>query len=279
MVAIGPGGAYVIGMTRLAFLLVAFALPAGAQSLAVCGDLSASARDVAHHCRLALKKGRMNAQQEYAARLNLGDALLQLGREEEALEAFDAALAVNLTRVEAYIGRAGALEALGRRGDALRDWDRALKMAPESVDIRMGRGAFFLRGRDLEAAIGAFDEALARDPEAADALYNRGLALMRLGRPDLAERDFSALLRLNPSDAAAYLNRGLARDEATPGGALADFDRAADLAPEWGAPWYYSGRLLDRLGRRAEANRRLRRAFELGVNDPWLLRRIQELGG
>ena len=70
-----------------------------------------------------------------------------------------------------------------------------------------------------------------------------------------------------------------ARTGVDDGGAIADFDQAAKLSPTWAAPWFLSGRIMDRIGRTSDANQRFRRAFELGYNDPWLLNRIQSLGG
>ncbi|MEX2520865.1 MAG: hypothetical protein WD969_16220, partial [Paracoccaceae bacterium] len=115
--------------------------PAEAQdgSLARCGALSAPAAEVVLHCRRALSQGGLREQQKFAAGLNLGDALLGLGRSSEALEAFNAAAALGLERVELYIGRANAREALGQRLEAARDLDKALALAPSSADVRMAR--------------------------------------------------------------------------------------------------------------------------------------------
>jgi len=47
-----------------------------------------------------------------------GKALLALGRNEEALEAFRQALEINPTRVEAWKGKGDSQKALGRARDA-----------------------------------------------------------------------------------------------------------------------------------------------------------------
>lgn len=272
-----------IFLPALAVLVSAVFAPEPSQaqdgSLARCGALSAPAAEVVLHCRRAISNGGLRQQQEFAAGLNLGDALLSLGRPGEALGAFEAASALGLERVELYIGRASAHEALGQRLEAARDLDKALALAPSSTDVRLARGAFFLRIGQSAAALEEFDAAIARDGQDADARFNRGLTLIALGRNDAAVADFTAVLRDYPNDAGAYHQRGRAREGRDNAGALADYDRAAELSPEWAAPRFQGGVLLDQLGRREEANNRFRRAFELGFKDPWLLKRIRELGG
>ena len=254
------------------------ALQAADGSLALCGNLSAKAADVVLHCRRALE-GDLSRGDAEAARLNLGDALIATGRPSLALDAYNEAEREGSRRVELYIGRASALEAMDRRAEAAADWRRAVERAPRSFDARLGLGAFHLRGGAYGDALAAFDAALSIDGDDADARYNRGLTLLALDRKAEAEADFSRLLRDDPADAGAWHHRARARVGRDDRAALADFDEAIRLSPEWTAPWYLSGRLLDDNGRVEDANFRFRRAFELGANTPWLLNRIQSLGG
>lgn len=248
-------------------------------SLAVCGDLSAKASDVAFHCGRAIRSGSLSTEATFAAQLNLGDAMLELHKPAQALDAFDAAAATGLRRVELHVGRAMALEDLRRRSEAAESWRMALAAAPDSLDVRLGEGAFHLRGGDLRPALVAFDAALAIAPRDADALFNRGLTHIALNQMEAAVRDFSRLLEDAPSDAGAYHHRARAQTGWNDDAALRDFERASSLSPEWAAPWFLSGKILDRIGRADAANERFRRAFELGYQDPWLLERVRSLGG
>lgn len=277
------------GMNRkpVLFALAALSLslsapaPAAAQdgSLGVCGSLRAQVRDVIHHCRRALSRGGLTLEQEFGANLNLGDALMSAGQPAAARDAFIAAAATGMERVELYIGRADAEEALGDRKEAALQLDRALALAGRSKDVRLARGAFYLRIGQPEAAFEEFDAALKLDADDLDARYNRGLTLIALGRNDQAEADFSDVLRRDPNDSGAYYQRGRARDARNDSQALDDYDRAAELSPEWAAPYFAAGQFLDRNGQTEAANARFRRAFELGYKDPWLLKRIRSLGG
>lgn len=271
--------AAIFAAVSLDMTLVAGAASAQDGSLAVCGDLKARAGDVVHHCRRALNQGGLTDAQEFAASVNLGEALVSIGQPSQAVDAFNAAIALRRDRIEPLIGRANALEDMGRPGEAARDWLAALRLAPDSVDARIGKGAFHLRTNAPAAALKEFDAAVRLDPENIDARFNRGLAQLALGAASAAAADFSAVLAEYPTDAAAYFHRARARAAAGDGGALADYDRSIEYAPEWADPWYLSGRLLDARGETDAANRRFRRAFELGSKDPWLLQRITSLGG
>lgn len=253
--------------------------PAQASSLSVCADSGASAGEVAHHCKLSLRNGGLSDRQTVAVYVNLGYAELALGQTGQAVESFTEATRLNPRQVEAYIGRAKAYEDRRAFDAADQDWKSALGLASRSVDVRLGRGAYFLRQARHELALEEFTAALRIDPDEADARYNRGLTWLALDRMEEADRDFTRLLQDYPNDAGAYFNRARARAGRNDRAALADYAKASELSPGWASPWFFAGKLLDKLGREAEANRQFRRAFELGYQDPWLLQRIQKLGG
>ncbi len=253
--------------------------PVQAQSLSVCADSSASAGEVAHHCKLSLRNGGLSDRQIVGVYVNLGYAELALGQTGQAVESFTEAARLDPRQVEAYIGRAKAYEDRRAYDAADQDWKSALGLASRSVVVRLGRGAYFLRQGRNELALEEFTAALRIDPDEADARYNRGLTWLALNRMDEADRDFTRLLQDYPNDSGAYFNRARARAGRNDRAALADYAKASELSPGWASPWFFAGKLLDQLGREAEANRQFRRAFELGYQDPWLLQRIQSLGG
>ena len=62
------------------------------------------------------------------ARINLGNALAQLGRFDEALAQYDALLAVQPSHAETHLNRGSALAGLGRAEEAIAAFDRALAL-------------------------------------------------------------------------------------------------------------------------------------------------------
>lgn len=72
---------------------------------------------------------------------NLGLVRMELGKLEEALEAFRQALALDPCDVNALYNRAAALRALDRREDCLAALDRLLELAPGFAPARASRDA------------------------------------------------------------------------------------------------------------------------------------------
>ncbi|MEM1316599.1 MAG: hypothetical protein AAGI51_18725, partial [Pseudomonadota bacterium] len=60
---------------------------------------------------------------------------------------------------------------------------------------------------------------------------------------------------------------------------LRDMSRAIELAPRRADFYAFRGEVLEGMGRVADANRDYRRAFELGLQSPWLNQKIEALGG
>jgi len=74
-------------------------------------------------------------------------------------------------------------------------------------------------------------------------------------------------LRIDPNNAMSLVNKGadlvsLGRNQK----ALALYEKATEIKPDWAVPWYNKGMALQRLGRDNVAQEALARARELGYN-------------
>lgn len=103
------------------------------------------------------------------------------------------------------------------------------------ADERAAEAVILARTGQVEAALVHFEEALALDPENLRALYNAGLAALELGKPDTAEPYVRAFLRLKPDDAPGHV---------------------------------LLARLETARGEREAAYATIRKAVELGLDDP-----------
>lgn len=90
-----------------------------------------------------------------------GEALSMLGRHQEAIEAFDVALAARPDDAEALNGRAIARIALGQIDEANADWRRQLDLL---ADRAAARACVALRLADYEAALPQLESALVKEP-------------------------------------------------------------------------------------------------------------------
>ena len=138
-----------------------------------------------------------------------GNALYESGRYEEALAAYDRALALRPDDPTAHMNRGVALEDLGRHEEALAAHDRALALRPDYPNAHMNRGAALGELGRYEEALAASDRALALEPELPEAHNNRGIALRNLGRHEEA---------LTACDRALALRPDFSRGPRQPGG-------------------------------------------------------------
>ncbi|MGM0584981.1 MAG: tetratricopeptide repeat protein [Pseudomonadota bacterium] len=244
-----------------------------------CLKAEGGSTTLADRCRRALDWGGLSARQQAAAWTNIGVANTELGRDGDALEALDRAVAADPAFASARINRALARARRGQTEGALEDWSEAIDLRPKDPEPRAGRASLLLQSGEPEAALDDLDAALALDPESPDIHFNRGVALAELGRRDDAAQAFGRVIEFAPDDASAHLRRGLLFAEDDPERALRDLDAAIERAPRWAAAWATRGRLRERLGMREGAGDDYRRAFELGHQASWLNEKIEALGG
>ncbi len=174
-------------------------------------------------------------------------ALAELGRTEEALEAYDRALARGRDDPELLLGAAEFLVGVGGEDEPDRELvERALDLARrgERVARRAGDRGLAAELAYVEATglnqLGRAGEALERLalaeaelPDSVDVLVEKGFALYELSRFAEARRALERAVRLDPDDAWAQHTLGLvAEREGDAEEARRRFARARKLAPE-----------------------------------------------
>lgn len=171
------------------------------------------------------------------AHVNRGLALLSLQRREEAVAAFGAALALNGDFAPALKYRGDTLSELGRFDEAIADFDRLLALTPGDVSTLNNRGLALIELKRIDEALASFDRALALAPDLPEIVNSRGTALRAMGRPEEALTCFTRAALLNPGYAEAVANRGLAlQDVARFDEALASYAEAQRMRPDWALP-------------------------------------------
>lgn len=150
-----------------------------------------------------------------------GIVLVNLNRPAEALSGFRRAIALKPGYAEAYNNSGLVLQDLKRFDDALANFDRALALQPENARLYNNRGTTLHEAERLDDALSSYDRAIALKGDYAEAHYNRGIALQDLQRLDEALAAFDAAVALKPDYAAAYNNRGIV---------LQDFKRLDEAA-------------------------------------------------
>ena len=142
---------------------------------------------------------------------NRGRLLRFAGRDELALAACDAALAVIPDYRDAHLLRIGTLVDLRRFDDVMRSCDVALASGKPTPEIYQLRGVARELHRDYAGAISDFTLALSLRPGWTDVFLRRGWAYLVAKAPELAQADFDEVIRLDPMGADAYNGRATAR--------------------------------------------------------------------
>jgi tetratricopeptide (TPR) repeat protein len=164
---------------------------------------------------------------------NLGLALVNSGRFDEALAQFRKALEITPEYAEAHNNLGGILFRNSLIDEALAQFRKALEITPEYAEARVNLGAALLGRGEIDAAIAQYNQALEIRPDFAEAHYNLALALTKCGRLDEAVFHYQKAVEIDPDYADAHNNLGLALtncgrlDEA-----ISHYQKALELRPD-----------------------------------------------
>jgi len=147
----------------------------------------------------------------YTAVINnsIGLVLTREGRTAEARQRFAAAVLSNPAFAEARSNLGNALAAEGHAAEATDHYREAIRLKPDYVEPRVGLGAALLRSGRAADAVVQYREALKLDPNLAEAHNGLGGALAMQGQDEPAMAEYREALRLKPRLPTAHLNVAL----------------------------------------------------------------------
>jgi protein O-mannosyl-transferase len=137
------------------------------------------------------------------AQNNLGNALRQIGRLDEAITHYQNALLIRPDYAEPHNNLGSILGQLGRTDEAIAQFQMALQINPDFAEARYNLGNAFLRKGKVDEAITYFQEALQSKPDFAEAHNKLGNALQQRGRLDEAIAHYQKALEIRPHFAGA----------------------------------------------------------------------------
>ena len=168
------------------------------------------------------------------AHSNLGVALRDLGRLDDAASSFRRALEIKPDSAGAHSNLGAALQALGQPGAAAQSYRRALEIKPDYAQAHSNLGAALHDLGRLDDAVESHRRALEIEPDYAEAHSNLGNALRDLGRLDDAVASHRRALEIKPDFADAHRNLGVAlRDIGRLDAAVASWRRALEIKPDY----------------------------------------------
>ena len=200
---------------------------------------------------------------------NLGLALKDRGRREEAIRHFEEALRIDPGYARAHSNLGVALMEQGKREEAIRHCEQAIRIDPTLPKSHLNLGFVMEQQGKWSEAISHFREVLRLDPENADALYNLGNTLMAQGKQEEAIAYYQEALRIDPQYAQVHGNLGVAlMEQGKPHEALIHFREEVRIDPRSDRGHHNLGIALIQQGKLDEAVACFREVVRLNPEHP-----------
>ncbi len=149
-------------------------------------------------------------QENRVAHVNLGNALLDKGETNAAIEQFQAALKVMPNDPMAHGNLANISLSRGDWNSAEDHYNAALAAAPNNKALHNAVGLALMRQNKVDAAIEHYEMALQISPEFINASFNLANAFLQQKRFDQAIAEYQRALRLDPKNEMIRANLALA---------------------------------------------------------------------
>jgi tetratricopeptide (TPR) repeat protein len=198
---------------------------------------------------------------------NLGNALIQKGRLDEAVDQFLKAVEINPHYAKAYYNLGLALFQKGQLDDAVAQYQKAVEINPNDVEAYYNLGLALFQKGQLDDAVAQYQKAVEINPNYAEAHSNLGNALFQKGQLDEAVDQFQKAVEINPNFAEAHYNLGNTLvqmghlDEA-----VNQFLKAAEINPNFAEARYNLGNALFQKGQLDEAVDQFQKALAINPN-------------
>ena len=192
--------------------------------------------------------------QNARAHNNLGNALKQAGKIEEAIAHYEQALRIKPDYAEAPYNLGIALGQVGKNEEAIAHYEQALRIKPDYAGAHNNLGNALKQAGKIEEAIAHYEQALRIKPDFAEVHYNLGMALGQVGKNEEAIAHDEQALRIKPDYAEAHCSLGNALAQAGGvGEAIGHYEQALRIKPAFAEAHYNLGMTLGQVGKIEEA--------------------------
>jgi len=158
---------------------------------------------------------------------------------QNAIADFTQAIQLNSDHLEAYQGRGELYYNRGEYQNAILDFSQVIRLKSNDWQAYNNRGLSYLKINNLQNARSDFERVIKLNPNLAEAYLSSGITRFKLNDYSGAINDLTQAIERPSSDnictACAYKIRGIAQSKLrNPQGAVADFEKAAQLFREEG---------------------------------------------
>ena len=139
----------------------------------------------------------------------LGSALFELERYEEALTSYDKVIKLNPDHSNAWTNKGATLNELERYEEALTSYDKAIELNPDNSNAWSNKGATFNNLERYEEALTSYDKAIELNSDDSGTWSNKGATLYNLERYEEALTSYDKAIELNSDSSIALINKAL----------------------------------------------------------------------
>ncbi len=210
--------------------------------------------------------------------MDKGYSLTELKRYDEALEAYDQALALQPIYAWAWARKGRTLRLLERYPDALACYEEALRIQPNNASAWKGKGIIYERLGEPEKALQCHKTAAQLDPNDPWNWMNQADVMRNADRHTDALALLEQALRIDPEHAESWAKLGqVYRDLHQYPRALEAYQQAIRLKPAYGWAQNGYGLVLKIMGNPQEAILAFKRAARYEPKEVWHWYNITEL--
>lgn len=199
---------------------------------------------------IGLNPGSVEAQS------NLGDLLLIQGQTNQAISHFQTAIRYRPDYPSAHFSLGYAFARQGKLPEAINEFKAGIGFKDASAADHYTLGNLLAKSDQSAPAIGEFQTAIHLRPDYVDAYNGIGDALASQGRTNEAVAAFQEAIRIKPSGAEAHLNlANILSDEGDWNAAISEFKEYVGLKPNDAVAHYKLGNLLAKKGLADDASK------------------------
>jgi tetratricopeptide (TPR) repeat protein len=213
--------------------------------------------------------------------LALAGAYKELGRQDDAIAAFDKAIELTTEpakKADALTEKARLFADKGETRVALDLLTRARELNGTDPDTHYNLGVLYVRSGQYDAGVTAFDAAIKLKPDHGNALNNKGVALEKAKKLDDAVKAFEAALAVDARNGFARYNLGLSLFKLRKfKEAQAAFEKLLEQDPESADAKFFLGEIYYQTGDTKKALRLYKDALRSNPDDATTHRRLGDM--
>lgn len=200
--------------------------------------------------------------------LNLGNALFNTGKYDEAMACFREAIRLQPDYAEAHSNLGQVLGQLGKLAEAEVALRKAIELRPSNANSHYGLGLVLHKRGSFAEAVAAYAKAIELKPDYANAHLNMGISLERQGKLAEAASAYRKAIELKHGFAAHFNLGNVLKNQGEFAEAVAAYRKAVEFEPRFALGHIYLGIALAQLGQPAEAEFAFRKAIALQADFP-----------